>query len=170
MIDHEVVSMHTFTPEWPADLAGREPVPATKFTYRNANDVAKYAAQEPLTTWYTWPEVWHLDSRGRWRCYSKGSSLDSVHRFAERPVHMLQCRLDEPRRGCPHNWVVIEPRHVGRRHYQVTEADAEAFVRLRAGLADLGVHLLDVVVFDQEFHWWSLHELTSGTTEWTFVR
>jgi hypothetical protein len=25
----------------------------------------------------------------------------------------------------------------------------------------------DVMVFDQEFHWWSLHELTSGTMTWT---
>ena len=48
-----------------------------------------------------------------------------------------------------------------------SEDDARAFLRLRRGLARHGVVLLDVMVFDQEFHWWSLHELTSGTTTWT---
>jgi hypothetical protein len=50
----------------------------------------------------------------------------------------------------------------------VTEGDGQAFVRLRSGLAEFGVHLLDVVVFDQEHHWWSFHELTSGGAEWVF--
>jgi hypothetical protein len=89
--------MHTFTPEWPDDLEGREPVDPTKSTYHSAYDVARFAALEPLTTWYTWPEVWHLDSLGRWRCCSKGSSLDSVHRFAEHPERMVECRVVEPR-------------------------------------------------------------------------
>jgi hypothetical protein len=49
---------------------------------------------------------------------------------------------------------------------QVDESDAHAFLDLRQGLARHGITLLDVMVFDQEFHWWSLHELTSGTTRW----
>ena len=45
-----------------------------------------------------------------------------------------------------------------------TRRRSVAFV---ARLADEhGITLLDVMVFDQEFHWWSLHELTSGTTRW----
>ena len=43
----------------------------------------------------------------------------------------------------------MTPRHSCRRHYAVTEGDAKAFVRLRAGLLEFGVNLLDVVVLDQ---------------------
>ena len=50
--------------------------------------------------------------------------------------------------------------------YEVTEDDVRAFMQLRQSLRDYGISLLDVVIFDQEFHWWSLHELTSGTTVW----
>jgi len=41
-------------------------------------------------------------------------------------------------------------------------------VSLRAGMAEYGVHLLDVVVFHEDHRWWSLPELTSGTTAWEF--
>ena len=160
--------MHSFTPEWPADLATYEPPSLFDFTYRGATDIGAYAAREPLAMWYTRPEAWHLDSRGRWRCCSKGSSFDSVRRYAEHPDRMVECRLYEPRRRCPDNWVMLEPRHPWSDHYDVTEGDAEAFVRLRAGLVEFGVNLLDVVVFDQECQWWSLHELTTGSTEWVF--
>jgi len=83
---------------------------------------------------------------------------------------MLQCRLvptDEP---CPDYWVVIEPRqrwHGDR--YDVTEGDAQAFIALRSSLARFGITLLDVVIINEEFQWWSLHELTSGTTAWNFA-
>jgi hypothetical protein len=88
--------------------------------------------------------------------------------LAQRPAEMLLCRevaIDPP---CPNCWLVIEPRHPWLEdRYQVSEDDARAFVRLRRGLERHGIVLLDVMVFDQEFHWWSLHELTSGTTTWT---
>ena len=161
--------MHSYQPQWPADRAGREPLSAADFTYRDASDVARYAAQEPLTTWYTWPEVWHLDEEGRWHCCSRGSSLDSVRRFAEAPEHMLHCRRTSTGQRCPNYWVVLEPRHPWMsKRYEVTEGDAEAFITLRRGLVQFGVTLLDVVVFDEDHHWWSLHELTCGTTMWTF--
>ncbi len=160
--------MHTFTPEWPNDLATYEPPSLFDFTYRDATDIGKYAAREPLAAWYTRPEAWHLDGRGLWRCCSKGSSLDSVRRYAAHPERMVECRLVKPRRRCPNNWVMLEPRHPWSDRYEVTEGDAEAFVRLRAGLVEFGVNLLDVVVFDQECHWWSLYELTTGSTEWVF--
>lgn len=119
-------------------------------------------------TWRTWPEVWHLDSVGRWCCCSKGSSLDSVRRFAEHPAEMLACRRVRTGQHCPDNWVVIEPQHPWRNdRYDVTEG-AAAFLSLRSSLAPLGANLLDVLVFHQEHRWWSLHELTSGTTAWTF--
>ena len=42
-----------------------------------------------------------------------------------------------------------------------------AFGVLRRKLSRVGVDLVDAVVFDDEGRWWSLHELTSGTTAWT---
>ena len=33
-------------------------------------------------------------------------------------------------------------------------------------LERIGVDLVDAVVFDDQGHWWSLHELTSGMTAW----
>jgi len=161
--------MHSYRPRWPADRSDWEPPSPADFTYRDARDVAEFASIDALTTWYTYPHVWHLDERGRWHCHSKGSSLDSVRRFAQSPEHMLQCRLvptDEP---CPDYWVVIEPRqrwHGDR--YDVTEGDAQAFIALRSSLAQFGITLLDVVIINEEFQWWSLHELTSGTTAWNF--
>lgn len=48
----------------------------------------------------------------------------------------------------------------------MSEADARAFIVLRSKLRRIGVSLLDAVVFDDHQRWWSLHELTSGSTRW----
>lgn len=161
--------MHSYRPAWPEDRSDWAPPGPWDFTFRDARDVAEYASIEPLTTWYTYPHVWHLDVDGRWCCCSKGSSLDSVCRFAESPADMLQCRLMPTEKPCPDYWVVLEPRHKWLADsYEVTEADAQAFVSVRSSLATFGITLLDVVIFNEEFQWWSLHELTSGTTAWTF--
>src|SRR5687768_1742084 len=123
--------MHRYEPEWPADLSRWDPPSPTAFTFRDALDVGRFAAIDALNTWYTYPHVWHLDAQGRWRCCSKGSSLHSVRRFAKEPEDMLACRWEKPRRRCPNFWVVLEPRHewLGDR-YEVTEADAAAFLEL----------------------------------------
>ena len=160
--------MHTYYPRWADDPAARVLPNLADFRFKDAIDVVRYAELDWLVTWRTWPDVWHLDDDGRFRCSSKGSSLDSVRRFAENPSALLRCReivLAEP---CPDRWLIIEPRHPWRKdRYRVDEGDALAFVALRRRLADEhGITLLDVMVFDQEFHWWSLHELTSGTTRW----
>ena len=141
----------------------------TSFVYRDALDVVRYSELEPLTTWYTYPHAWHLDDGGVWRCCSKGSSFDSVRRYADEPEIMLHCRETPVKPPCPNNWVMLEPRRPYREdEYQVSEEDARAFIILRGRLAVYGISLLDVVVFDQDKHWWSLHEVTSGTTAWTF--
>ncbi len=58
--------------------------------------------------------------------------------------------------------------HGARRDTASDEGDGQAFVTLRRSLDEgYGITLLDVMVFDQEFHWWSLHELTSGSTTWS---
>ncbi len=161
--------MHSYQPQWPDDSSEWTPPNPADFLFRDARDVANFASIDRLTTWYTYPHVWHLDEGGRWCCCSKGSSFDSVRRFAAEPEDMLQCRLTPVDEPCPDYWVVLEPRHRWDPDlYEVTEGDAEAFVVLRRGLARFGVTLLDVVVFDEDYHWWSLHELTSGSTAWTF--
>jgi hypothetical protein len=162
-------SVHSYQPQWPEDRSNWTVPNPTDFTYRDARDIAAYAANDALTTWYTYPHIWHLDREGRWRCCSKGSSLDSVRRFAEAPAHLLKCRQVPTQHPCPDYWVVLEPRHRWDLDGQeVTEGDVEAFLVLRNGLARHGVRLLDVVILNEEFHWWSLHELTSGTTTWSF--
>ena len=44
--------------------------------YRDARDVAAYAAMDRLTTWYTYPHVWHLDQHGRTRRVRAGLGID----------------------------------------------------------------------------------------------
>lgn len=162
--------MHRFTPQWPERAPDREPLLPWDFAYRDARDVVRYAEQEELSVWYTWPDVWHLDAEGGWRCSGRGSSLDSLQRYATRPESLLQSRWYAPRPDCPDFWVIIEPRQRWRRSpVEVTEADAEAFVAVRRLLAEHGITLLDAVVLTDDFRWWSLHELTSGTTKWSFT-
>jgi hypothetical protein len=159
--------MHTYQRRWPDDTSGWIFPDLDELRFRDAHDVARYAELSPVLAWRTWPEVWHIDDEGRFRCASTGSSLDSVRRFAMRPAEMLWCRevpVDPP---CPNHWFVIEPRHPWLGDcYEVSEEDARAFLTLRRSLARHDIVLLDVVVFDQAFHWWSLHELTSGSTVW----
>lgn len=159
--------MHTYQQRWPEDRTDWEPPSLDGRAFRSADDVAAFAEIDALTAWYTWSQVWHLDAEGFFCCCSGGSTGESVQRFAANPGALLECRWVETDMVCPDNWVILEPRHPWMRdRYHVTEDDARAFIELRRGLDELGIQLLDVVVFDQEFHWWSLHELTSGTTVW----
>ncbi len=92
--------------------------------------------------------------------------MDSVRTLAARPDKLLECRETDLGYPCPDRWVMIEPRHEWHRWYRVGEGDAESFMALRQSLVEYRVALLDVVVFDQECHWWSLDEMTSGSTTW----
>ena len=163
--------MHRYEPQWPMDGSDWDMPSVADFTFRCAEDIARFASLDGMATWSNRPDVWHLDQEGRWTCCSKGSSFDSVRTFAERPRDMVACRETTLGWACPQNWVVLEPRHrwLHGDDYDVTEADAAAFLALRKGLGRFGVSLLDVVVFSEEFQWWSLHELTSGTTTWSFA-
>jgi hypothetical protein len=62
--------------------------------------------------------------------------------------------------------VIVESRQPWQDWYEVVEGDAAAFVELRRGLGRYGVTLLDIVILNEENQWWSLHELTTGTTTW----
>ena len=162
--------MHRFTPHWPQNSPERVPFLPSDFVYRDARDVVHYAEQEPLSVWYTRPDVWHLDSGGRWHCCGNGSTLDSIRSYAKHPSALLECRWYEPRPDCPDFWVIVEPRQLWLRSpVEVTEADAQAFLSVRRTLAQYGITLLDTVVLTDDFRWWSLHELTSGTTAWSFT-
>lgn len=141
--------------------------------FRSAPDVVALAKLDYCFGRMTWPEVWHLDNGGKVRCYHRGSSLDSVRAWAEQPESLLRPRVDHPHRlaGCPDRWVVIDSRP--RSRYPpptVEEADIEAFEQVRLALASIAVVLLDVVVFDDEYRWWSLREIATGSTEWPKVK
>jgi hypothetical protein len=117
--------MHTYQRRWADDPSARVLPRLSDFRFNNALDVVLYAELDWLVTWRTYPDVWHLDDDGTFRCGSKGSSLDSVRGFAENPSTLLRCRevvLDEP---CPDRWLVIEPHHPWRKdRYRVDEGDA----------------------------------------------
>jgi hypothetical protein len=158
--------MHTYRRRWADDPAARVLPEIADFIFTNALDVVAYAELDWLVAWNTWPEVWHLDASGAFCCGSRGSSLDSVRTFAADPSDLLACReieLDDP---CPDRWLVLESRHPWHDTYHVGEKDPRAFLMRRRRLGQHGIALLDVMAFDQDFYWWSLHELTSGTTTW----
>lgn len=136
--------------------------------FHEAGDVVAVAQVDRSMGWMTWPEVWHLDHEGRVQCYSKGSSLESIRSWADDSSPLRRARLEGLRDdGCADRWVIVESRPSWR-HEQPTvdESDAEAFGRLRRSMSSFGVSLLDVVIFDDQRHWWSLHQLTSGTDRW----
>ena len=133
---------------------------------RCADDVVDWASRHPTVGWMTWPEVWHLDEHGTFCCYTKGSSLDTLKGWADDPS-ALRCSREEGLRttGCPDHWLIVDSRSDGAT--PVDEGDVEAFVRLRPRLDRARASPSSTsMVFDDECHWWSLHELTTGTPTW----
>lgn len=51
-----------------------------------------------------------------------------------------------------------------------TEGDVAVFVELRRWFAAEGARLLDALVFTDDYRCWSMHELTTGSTAWSFTR
>jgi hypothetical protein len=158
--------MHTYQQRWADDPPVRTLPNLGHFRFTKPLDVVAWAELDPVLHWRSSPDVWHLDSKGRFRCGSQGSSFDSVQTFAEDLDALLACRQTELGWPCPNRWLILESRHPWHDPYHVGEDDERAFAVLRRALVGHGITLLDVMVFDQEFHWWSLHELTSGTTTW----
>lgn len=160
--------MHTFTPRWVEAWRQADEPSLFDQPYRSATDLVDHAERDRLTLWRTWPEVWHLDSDGWAQCGSAGGSGDSVRSMADSPGQLLGCRL-ELVPGCPDNWVVLEHRAAWQRTpMDPSDTDVDAFLRLRAIAADAGVTLLDVVVVTDALQWWSLDEMATGATDWTF--
>ena len=137
--------------------------------FRDPHDLDELAKVDRLLGGSTCPEAWHLDAAGRFRCGYRGSSIESIRDWADDPYPLRRSRREGLASvdGCTDRWLIVESRPTWTcPSPTVTEADAAAFVRVRRVLADLGVHLLDCMVFDDRGHWWSLHELTSGSLRW----
>ena len=139
--------MHTYEKLWSEDGPRNYPVSDTD-VLTCAEDVVAKASLWPLMGRATYPEVWHLDPAGHYVCGWMASSLCTLTGWAEDPSelhpHLRYTRLA----GCTH------------------EADAAAYRRIRTILRHEGIDHMDAVVFDDEQRWWSLRELTSGTTDW----
>lgn len=136
---------------------------------RSAEDVVWVAARWPSFGRLTFPEILHLDERGANECGWLASSLCSLVRWATDPgdleTALEQARLD----GCTHDrWLVVDSRPSAFADLRppVTEADAKAFIELRTWLGGRHIDLVDAVVFNDRLRWWSMRELTMGTTRW----
>ncbi len=136
--------------------------------FRNPLDLVDYAAVDRTIGWKTWPEVWHLDAEGALQCGWRASTLDSIKSWAADPSPLLEARAHcATEGGCTDRCVVVDSRPaIIYPPPAVDESDVAAFAIVSKHLADVGVRLLDVVVFDDRQHWWSLHEFTTGATEW----
>jgi hypothetical protein len=95
------------------------------------------------------------------RCASRASSLDGLRRWAQDPYGLHRSRREGERApgGCAPNWLIVENRTLGHDGVPPSELDVQAFLTVRAELASIGVHLVDTMIFDGEFHWWSMHDL-----------
>ena len=156
--------MHTYIK--PVAVPGLRLPGIAEFRFNDALDVVAYAEKDPTIGWKTWPEVWHLDDEGLFQCYFKGYTSQSIVRWARKPRELRRDVAGSPG-VCPSRWLIVDSRPVWLNEPpSVTEADAQAFLTLRRKLARYGITLVDDVVFDDEGHWWSLHELTAGTRAW----
>ena len=55
--------------------------------------------------------------------------------------------------------LIVENRTLGRSDVPPSEGDAHAYLVVRGELASIGVNLVDAMIFDGDFHWWSMHDL-----------
>jgi hypothetical protein len=139
------------------------------YRFRRAEDVVAYAACNPSVGAATNPEVWHLDQAGAITCYYKASTLDTLEWWANEPWPLHRSREEGLRNGnCGRDWVIVDsrPRHLRRLRRPVCVEDIDWFEDIRESLDEVGVNLVDAVVFDDACHWWSMRELAYGSTDW----
>lgn len=137
-------------------------------TVTGVADVVEWASDEPDVGTYDWIDVWHLRGDGVVTCTAEAGPQSSLVGWAAHPGPMTSLRLDGLDKGdCGTDWLIVDART--RRSGTCRppcRADRLAFAVLQQELADIGVRLLDAVVFDDDGHWWSLRELTTGSTTW----
>jgi hypothetical protein len=161
--------MHEYEQLWSDDPDERPPS-IGEFRFQSALDVVGCAQHWCHIGRTTWPEVWHLDETGALVSYFKGSSLDSIKTWADDPSYILHAdRRSIVSVAGRERWLIVDSRQAWKHSPIVDEGDVAAYVTLRAHLSSADVDLLDAVIFDDQFHWWSLHELTSGATTWPQV-
>ena len=155
--------MHTYTPgDGSSTVAGFN---SRRFTC--ADDVVELAMLDPRIGCAPWPEIWHLDEEGAMTCCLRGCTCDSLVGWARDPSPLRDLREEGLDLGrCGSDWVIVESRPRGGGAPRVSQLDVEAFMLLRTELHDVGVRLVDALVFDDRGHWWSLRELADGTTTW----
>jgi hypothetical protein len=160
--------VHTYEPLWTEGMSYAPFIDAPPM--RGLDDVARLAPYDPVFGLLTYPTTIHLDGAGRFRCASHLSSFDGLRWWDERREGLEADWERGVGRRCGANWLIIEPRP--RSQYRdgwVTEDDARIYLKLKDVMAEVGMNILDVIVTNDEHRWWSMHELTTGTTEWTFV-
>lgn len=132
-----------------------------------ALDVERQIILERVVAKRTYPEVWHLDDHGCFSCGYRGCTGDSVRRWADDPSDLRRSRREGLRdNGCAPNWLIIEPRPEWLfPDGPIDERDVQQFLRLRDALQPVGVNLVDAILVVED-RWWSLRELSAGTTKW----
>ena len=153
--------MGTYVPLYdPANLAEAPDPDLEAHRFCSPADVVEWARRDFTIPSKTFPEVFHLDGEGAYRCGYRASSMSSIQRWADRPHDLLRSRWEGmARMRCADNWLILEPRTMPWKTVPPTEGDAEAFAHVRKVLATVGVQLVDLVVFDSRFHAWSMHDL-----------
>jgi hypothetical protein len=167
-----VLPVGTYVPLYdPGDLAAAPSPDLGAHRFRSPDDVVEWARRDFTLPTKTFPEVFHLDDDGAYRCGFRAFTGNTIVRWADEPHDLFRSRWEGvAQMGCADNWLILEPRGASRAPIPPTEADAEAFVHVRKVLAPLGVHLIDLVVVDGRFHVWSMHELEQPGSPYSLLR
>ena len=157
--------MHAFTP-----LAqfGDPPIDPYTFRFGSAIDVVEYVRQDAYFFYGLYPRLWHLDDLGAPRCETRCSSCDGIRSWPEFP-HSLYASWGEGLKTgeCPPRWLIVEPWWRPDDGLP-NEGDVACYSQIAELLSDLDVNLVDAVLIDKDRgSWWSMHELTTGSTKWS---
>jgi hypothetical protein len=166
-----VLPVGTYVPLYdPANLADAPKLDLEAHRFRSPDDAVDWVRRDITIPTRTFPDVWHVDRDGAIKCWYRASSLDGIAGWADNPYGLLRSRWEgTASTGCTRNWLIFEPRTLHREAVPPSEADAEAFVLVRKALLPVGVHLIDLVITDDQFHVWSMHELEAPGTPYPLV-
>ena len=158
--------MHTYEPLW--DPSNVKYPKIAKFRFRTTLDVVAWAQADRLMGSKGGAEIWHLDHKAQFSCYSPGGTFDTLVGWASKPQRLYRSRADGLLTGhCPSRWLLIDSRPGWLvPHPEPTEDDVEAFIVLQQLLATIDVELVDAMVFDDACHWWSMRELATDDQSW----
>jgi hypothetical protein len=156
--------MHPFIVRYPPDGSNTVYLPPFRRHYRSADDVIAVWERD-RNACPRRMDSWHLRPDGRHVCCDRLFDMPDLTVLAEDPYPLTRCREMDDRQDCPSNWFLYAQYEPG---FEVNEGHVEAFVELRDAVSTLDITLLDVIMVSGVERWWSLHELTSGSTSWTF--